>query len=259
MHPVRAVGQAGAIDAADFLALASFAGLLYLALYLCSKFAVVIPYLPAESMTNSASRGDASAAGRRFHGEEDHPTRPMLLTSKPASAEGETSTRHRDEAAAPPVYLLFLLYVPVGTALFISGTRFFNYRHHGFDIIAGALIGSATAYFSFRLYHLPMARGSGWSWGPRSRSRAFGVGVGSHGYVEDAIPHGRSGSRDEDVEMGVYGGRDGRAEPGVGSSEYHWSGYGRLARPLSPPPPPVQPVGLRTDGAAFGSHSHAYS
>lgn len=250
MLPVCAFAWTGALRC-SFLALASFAGLLYLALYLCSKFAVVIPYLPSESMANSASRSNASAGSRRFHGEDDNPKRPMLLTSKPGEGEGETSTRHRDEAAAPPVYLVFLLYVPVGTALFISGTRFFNYRHHGFDIIAGALIGCATAYFSFRLYHLPMARGSGWSWGPRSRSRAFGIGVGSHGYVEAPILHGRSRSRDEDVEMGVYGG-GGRVEP-----EYHGPGFGRVGRQSPPTLPP--PTGPHRGGATLESHSHAYT
>jgi len=179
------------------------------------------------------------------------------MLSTPNAGEGETSTRHRDEAAAPPVYLLFLLYVPVGTALFISGTRFFNYRHHGFDIIAGGLIGCATAYFSFRLYHLPVARGSGWSWGPRSRCRAFGVGVGSHGYVEDAIPHGRSGLGDEDVEMGVYGGGGGRLEPGAGPSAYRATGYGRLGG--QSPSLPAPPVGLHRAGATLESHSHAYT
>jgi hypothetical protein len=32
---------------------------------------------------------------------------------------------------------------------------------------------------------MPISRGAGWSWGPRSRDRAFVIGVGRGGYVGD--------------------------------------------------------------------------
>lgn len=107
----------------------------------------------------------------------------------------------RNEAAAPPLYLLFLLIVPIGVALFICASRFYDYRHHGFDIISGSCIGALTSWFSFRVYHMPMARGSGWSWGPRSAERAFGVGVGADGYVSSEDMPQREGQ--DDLELGT--------------------------------------------------------
>lgn len=106
----------------------------------------------------------------------------------------------RNEAAAPPLYLLIMLILPLGVACFICASRFYDYRHHGFDIISGSLIGIFTSWFSFRWYHMPMARGSGWSWGPRSPHRAFAVGVGSSGYVD---PYDlRHREEQDDLEMG---------------------------------------------------------
>jgi membrane-associated phospholipid phosphatase len=49
--------------------------------------------------------------------------------------------------------MLLLPYIPLGLAIFIAGTRYFDFRNHGFDVLAGAAIGSVTAYFGFRTYH----------------------------------------------------------------------------------------------------------
>ena len=47
---------------------------------------------------------------------------------------------------------------------------------------------------------MPIERGAGWSWGPRSAGRAFGVGVGSNGYVSlDELPQRE---HQDDLEMG---------------------------------------------------------
>lgn len=91
----------------------------------------------------------------------------------------------RNEAAAPPIYLLIIAFIPIGVALFVSVSRWFDYRHHGLDILSGSLIGIFTAWFGFRWYHLPIRGGSGWSWGARSRDRAFWLGVGRANYVGD--------------------------------------------------------------------------
>jgi hypothetical protein len=50
-------------------------------------------------------------------------------------------------------------------------------------MIFGSLIGILSAYFAFRYYHLPISQGAGWSWGARSRDRAWAIGVGVPGYV----------------------------------------------------------------------------
>lgn len=89
----------------------------------------------------------------------------------------------RYQSAAPPVYTLVLILTPVGTAIYVASTRFTDFRHFGFDLIFGSLIGITTAWFSFRWYHLPITRGAGWAWGPRSYQRAWGIGVGVGSYV----------------------------------------------------------------------------
>jgi hypothetical protein len=89
----------------------------------------------------------------------------------------------RYQAAAPPVWCLVLVLVPVASAIYICSTRFTDFRHQGFDILFGSFIGIVSAWFNFRWYHLPITRGAGWSWGPRSYTRAWGIGVGVGSYV----------------------------------------------------------------------------
>ncbi|OQE37816.1 hypothetical protein PENCOP_c009G03263 [Penicillium coprophilum] len=124
----------------------AFAGLIYLTLWLCSKFSIAFPYLPRYPIEDQSHRDD--------------------------------STSVRKRGAAPPVYLMLIAFVPTATACFIAASRWFNYRHHGFDILFGAAIGIFFAYIGFKMYHLPIRRGAGWAWGARSRGRAFMRGVG---------------------------------------------------------------------------------
>ncbi|KAJ5589291.1 hypothetical protein N7537_011969 [Penicillium hordei] len=137
----------------------SFSGLLYLTLWLCSKFSIAFPYLPRYPVEDQKHVDD------------------------------DTSVRKR--GAAPPVYLMLIAFVPTATACFISASRWFNYRHHGFDILFGSALGIFFAYIGFNMYHLPIRRGAGWAWGARSRRRAFlrGVGVpsslGTDGWAGD--------------------------------------------------------------------------
>lgn len=72
---------------------------------------------------------------------------------------------------------------PIATAIYVSSTRFTDFRHFGFDLLFGSFIGITTSWFSFRWYHLPITRGAGWAWGPRSYQRAWGIGVGVGSYV----------------------------------------------------------------------------
>ena len=145
----------------------SWAGMTYLTLFLCAKFAITIPFLaPAADNLLDSAAFDETPSTRRI--ETD-------LERAPA----------RNRAAAPPLYLLILAFVPLGAAFYISGSRWSDYRHHGFDIIAGSLLGFVFAWFGFRLYHLPIRRGAGWSWGARTRNRAFYHGLGIPSYVGD--------------------------------------------------------------------------
>ncbi|KAI4101796.1 MAG: hypothetical protein L6R37_004773 [Teloschistes peruensis] len=152
----------------------SFAGLLYLSLFLASKFQVTVPYLlPFSYNPNNTSY---SAFTSKAFSKNSSPSSVSPMNPPPF-------TPLRRQSAAPPLYLLPLPLIPLCTAIYICSTRFSDFRHHGFDILFGALMGIVFAVFTFRLYHLPITRGGGWSWGPRSMERAFGAGVGLGGYV----------------------------------------------------------------------------
>ena len=117
----------------------------------------------------------------------------------------------RRQAAAPPLYLLVLVLIPTATAIFIASSRWFNFRHHGFDILFGFLIGLTTAIFSFRYYHLPISRGAGWGWGPRSNEKAFWAGVGSYSYAT-STSNGHDLKTRDDGEMMPYPTARGRGQ-----------------------------------------------
>lgn len=175
----------------------SWAGLLYLTFFICAKFAVQIPFL------SSASSSQQFIS--TFDEEEDEdPDRPKHSSGSSSPTAG--SVNHvlppRNEAAAPPIYLLILAFVPVGAALYISASRWSDYRHHGFDVISGSLIGIFTAWFGFRWYHLPIRSGSGWAWGARSRDRAFWLGVGRANYVGNEGWESTKFARRGDIESG---------------------------------------------------------
>jgi len=144
----------------------SWAGLFYLALFLCSKFAIAIPFVANRDTTDSTD-------SRVLPSYRQESTTSWNLTTIPP----------RNRAAAPPVYLLLLPLVPICSAIYITATRYFQYHHHGFDLLFGSFIGIATSWLAFRWYHMPISRGAGWSWGARSRERAFAIGVGMGGYV----------------------------------------------------------------------------
>ncbi|KIX04926.1 uncharacterized protein Z518_05797 [Rhinocladiella mackenziei CBS 650.93] len=167
----------------------SWAGMLYLTLFVCAKLAIHIPFL----QPTYPDRGRTGTYLFADKGKEKY--RPR------------TSSSQRNEAAAPPIYLLILAFVPMGTALFISVSRYFDYHHDGFDIISGALIGICMAWFGFRWYHLPIRGSAGSAWGARSRNHAFWPGCGRISYVGDEgwetertiVPR-----EDDDVEAARY-------------------------------------------------------
>jgi len=145
----------------------SWAGMTYLTLFLCAKFAITIPFLApaADNLLDTAAFDRTPSTRRNGLGAEIAPA--------------------RNRAAAPPLYLFVLAFIPLGAAFYISGSRWSDYRHHGFDIIFASILGFLFAWFSFRLYHLPIRRGAGWSWGARTRNRAFYIGVGIPSYIGD--------------------------------------------------------------------------
>ena len=173
----------------------SWAGLLYLALYLSSKFSVTLPYLSPRPYSREAAYTAFGPSGS----EQDVGILPLHHKHSSTSANASHGNIQdvgrqpgsnvspiipiRNQAAAPPVYLLALPLIPISVAFYICASRFFQFYHHGFDIISGSLIGILSASFSFRWYHLPLSQGAGWAWGARSRDRAWGIGVGVGSYV----------------------------------------------------------------------------
>ncbi|KAL3961704.1 PAP2 domain-containing protein [Purpureocillium lilacinum] len=177
---------------------ASAAGLIYLSLFLASKFSVTIPFVVPNwgSFTDASmhvafpsrhqSQGGAYEPSRSRNGGPSFsaPSSPVKTSTGGRNAQHNAKLQSlRRQAAAPPVYLLAITLVPFCLAIFIAASRWFDFRHHGFDILFGFLIGIITAIYSFRYYHMPIMAGAGWAWGPRSSDRAFWAGVGRLGYV----------------------------------------------------------------------------
>ncbi|KPI45869.1 PA-phosphatase related-family protein [Cyphellophora attinorum] len=119
----------------------SWAGLLYLSLWLSMRFSVAIPYLGHH----------------------------MPLVRKSTEGADLVSFYHARKAA-PPLWMVAIVLVPIGVALFICASRYADFHHAGIDIFAGSVIGIVCGYSSFRLYHLPIRRGHGLAWAPRQKS-----------------------------------------------------------------------------------------
>lgn len=133
-------------------------------LWLCSKFSVGFPYLSHFPFApGSHDQGNGISSG--------------------SSSRGDKPLYVRNQGAAPPVYRLIIAFVPLAVASFIATSRWMDHRHHGFDIIFGSVMGVAFAWVGFQLYNIPIRRGAGWSWGPRSRQYAFFKGVGFPSHV----------------------------------------------------------------------------
>ncbi|KAL9090859.1 MAG: hypothetical protein Q9165_005067 [Trypethelium subeluteriae] len=150
----------------------SWSGLLYLSLWFCAKFGVRIPTFASRLASPSTSPDPL---------EDSLPVHRQDADSFPSQRTRPLETA----SAAPPTHLLVLAFVPIGAAIYVTGSRYADFHHHGFDVIFGSLIGITTSTLSFRYYQMPLSHHStnGWAWGPRSKTRAFGVGVGTEGYV----------------------------------------------------------------------------
>lgn len=231
--------------------LVSWAGLLYLTLFLASKFAVAIPFLPPRPFSTNPAY--TSAATRSNIRKSTFPLSQnntgLLPTHKQNTNLSQQNQQYgeddivpiRYQAAAPPVWTLVLVLVPIGSAIYVTSTRFTDYRHHGFDLIFGALIGITTAWFSFRWYHLPITRGAGWSWGPRSYNRTWGIGVGVGSYVgPEGWSHkgegeGTPGMQNPNGQSSLTGLTESEMHPGYnGVRNEQGSSDGYMAPPLPP-------------------------
>ncbi|KAH6719183.1 PAP2 superfamily-domain-containing protein [Leptodontidium sp. 2 PMI_412] len=169
----------------------SSGGLVYLSLFLASKLAITIPFLASGSnatqLSAFPSRASTRIAEQHSVSSRDKPMADDLLQEP--SGHDDAVIAARNQAAGPPVYLLVIAVLPFFASIYIASTRYSDFRHHGFDILFGYLIGAVTSVFAFRYYHLPINQGAGWSWGPRSRDRSFWAGVGVGNYVGSREKH----------------------------------------------------------------------
>jgi membrane-associated phospholipid phosphatase len=112
----------------------SWAGLLYLSLWLMSRFSI-------SWMCNYCSHISRSIPGPK--------------------------------KSAPPLWQVLILAMPVGTALFICSSRYADFHHAGIDIFAGTVIGILSAILSFFLYHQSLCYQGRMAFGPRRAQNAF--------------------------------------------------------------------------------------
>ncbi|KAL2269865.1 hypothetical protein VTJ83DRAFT_2049 [Remersonia thermophila] len=230
----------------------SAASLIYLSLFIASKFAITIPFV-APAGSADASQFTAFPSRTRLPdikvtGPDTYElsargagTGTVRSTTIDSALGNKGITRHnqkllavRRQAAAPPIYLLCIAVIPFFGSVFIAGSRWWDFRHHGFDIIFGYLIGTVTAIYAFRYYHLPISHGAGWAWGPRSHDKAFWAGVGSFSY---ATEHLRGEYRSGDEEEALTGVEEPFAR-GTGVAP----NFSRPHHPTSAGTPPAGPL-----------------
>lgn len=158
----------------------SASGLVYLSLVLAIKLNVAAQLRVQGSNDNNRPTLGASSS---LH---EHPDGHYGVSNAVPSisrreyeeiGRDDCGSSSRSQAAATPLYLLVLALLPVGTAIFISASRWHDFQHHGFDIIVGFFIGTITSVLAFRYYYLPMGRGSGRAWAARSTKGAFWTGA----------------------------------------------------------------------------------
>ncbi|POS85022.1 hypothetical protein EPUL_006136 [Erysiphe pulchra] len=178
-------------------------GLIYLSLYLASKLAVSIPQLSRSTLTKyNKIQNSAFPSLTNLFASKQESDRINFQKTTGSYDRLELPKAIRSQAAAPPLYLLIFIAVPFSASIYIASTRYSDFRHHGFDILFGYMIGVFCSIFSFRFYHLPIGHGAGWAWGARSSSRSFWSGVGIGSYV------GSASNWQEEIEMPLQFERD---------------------------------------------------
>ncbi|CAM1508918.1 Fc.00g026570.m01.CDS01 [Cosmosporella sp. VM-42] len=185
----------------------SAAGLVYLSLFLAAKLWAAPASLPPSSSPGMSSSESTD------HATQINSTQGAANTSDPPgrryyhklTGEDNSNVSAREQAAGAPVYLLVISMAPFAAAVFICSSRWYDFQHHGFDILFGFLIGTLSSLLAFRHYHLPPSRGAGWSWGPRQKHKAFWAGVGSEGYLTRTPILNRSSSQEPPQGWGSRG------------------------------------------------------
>ncbi len=161
----------------------SFSGMVYLVLFMCAKYSVTVPYLSPDLSRKMQANSDDTELLPLHQRDTARSSQDKSPSPGFAMDHTETGDDIHNKSAAAPIYGILLALIPLGTATYIASTRYTEFWHFGFDCLSGSFIGAVSAYLAFRWYNLPMGRGRGFAWGPRSFKRAFGIGYGVDGYV----------------------------------------------------------------------------
>lgn len=130
------------------------AGLIYTLLFIVARMSVINPpFVPSAGSATIIVFGVTPAA---------FPSRVLtvLTTDIPSRLRARTpggkvqSMRHRPTISS--IYILAFGLMLFGLSVFISGSRWHDRRHHGFDIVVGYCIGIVASILAFRYYHLPI-------------------------------------------------------------------------------------------------------
>lgn len=136
-------------------------GLIYLTLFMARKLFIEWASMKARNThSHGDSRRDASSGdlgsctSRNLYQRRKMPRSPIDLEIQKRTGEQNMRVLTAyNRATPPPLYALVIVVSPVFGALFISISRAFDFRHHGFDILFGFWLGSMTAIFAFWYYY----------------------------------------------------------------------------------------------------------
>lgn len=140
-------------------------GLVYLSLWLAARLGVGSPFL----MGGTAGEVDKSERGTQTY-DLDQPYGDSVHGGSDDVENGLANSKGGQDAAAP-LYLLAISLMPLGAAIYICATRWYDFQHHGLDIMSGFIIGAVSSILGFRYYYQPVRVGAGFSWEPRAARR----------------------------------------------------------------------------------------
>ena len=119
----------------------SAAGLIYLSLFLASKLAITIPFLAQKSGEESYDQHSAFPSRNNTNnlaplsaypilprtGQSDHSKSSTGMSheqQKMASNLDRKTISARNQAASPPIYLLFICFLPTAASMYIAASRY---------------------------------------------------------------------------------------------------------------------------------------
>ncbi|KAG8411413.1 hypothetical protein J3458_015473 [Metarhizium acridum] len=117
---------------------AAASGLVYLSLWLAARLGVGSPFL----LGGTTGEVEKSERGTQTYN-LDQPDADNLHGRTHGMENGTTHSEGGQNVAAP-LYLLAISLTPLGAAIYICATRWYDFQHHGLDIMSGFIIGTLS-------------------------------------------------------------------------------------------------------------------